>query len=369
MSIPFSNSPNDCFVKKLHPAPVCRIFLLVVFIVQNSLANDVPMIALADYGKLTTEQKLELFAYSPKLQMRNKQELAEALVLGMRDSDPNVRSNAVRMAAWSLVESQEIAKNSRNSRNSSILIQRETVKKITSLLIDYLGDQNIDIRSAAIMGVANSGSPNPVLETTLLRAFDRETHSDLKAEIIEQMSLAGYNSPTFQALLVEQARTTKEFKELDALVDACVRMRQRDVMSALLQRFIKEEPGIEVEQVSPLFETFGKEASAAADTLVRYAVNNPQARDLIQLQLDSLKREPKPPEPIRPFVDLIEIAAKEGKAAAKPVDAFPTSIAKTGAAEPAFANQSLTPTLQAAVVAVMIVAGCGLIWLLIRSRR
>jgi hypothetical protein len=216
-------------------------------------------------------------------------------------------------------------------------------------------------------------SPTDATEAVLLRSFEAEQNDELRADLLEAMKSASYQSDKFKRVLIERLDHAKE-RELEAIFAACAQLRITEALPALIARIGQE--GVPQVILLRSIADFGNAASEAKAKLERMiadpsSVNQVEARSV----LAALDVKAKAPTVQRPFVDLVATSSnpKSESANASAGVATPTKttspLPKAPAAKPSTASDKPTSSTPWGMVAVLIVAAIGLLWLLLKGRK
>lgn len=340
-------------------------FSIIAILTIITFAAQGQTIDISKYDALTVEQKVEFFGGMSKMRLQNETDFVKALVLGAADSNDAVRRRAAQRAAMSLVGLQQLAQS-----GQQVPVSPADLGELSKVLSSLLTTADVETRAAAVRGVVALGSPTNATEAMLLRTFAVEQNDELRADMVDAMKSAGYQSETFKRVLIERLDQAKE-RELEAIFAACAQLRISEALPALIARLGQQ--GVPQVILLRSIADFGNAASEAKAKLERLIADPSSAHQVeARTALAALAVEAKPPVMQRPFVDLVTTSSSSKDEVAKPSTGVATAT-KTTSSYPK-TRATPTPSVDPAsskpwsIIVVLIVAACGLMWLVLKRR-
>jgi hypothetical protein len=344
--------------------------LLQLFASLASMSATVQgqIIDLSKYDQLTTEQKTEFFGGMSKMRLQNESDFLKALTLGSQDASEVVRRRTAQRAAMSLLGLQQLVQAGRSAP-----ISPADVEALERSLKSLINDADRETRAAAVRAIAAVRAPSQSTELLLLGSLEVEEDEELRANLVETMTAAGYQSASFKQAIVNRIAKAGG-KELEALATSANRLHITEALPALIERI--GQPDTPQVLLLRSVGRFGNDASAAKSKL-EAIIADPASTNQVEAQsaLVALTAEPLPRQPTKPFVDLV--ASTTTQNTAPDVDAAPraptvessTSEAPEAKSTTSTPNKEPTSSTPWSVVAALIVAASGLLWLLLKGRK
>lgn len=345
------------------------VLSLLVLTSSGMQAQQQPQtVDISQYAGLNEAEKNALVGGMSNLRLQDETQMMKLLTLAAQDASESVRRKAVQRAALTLAGLQDMARAGRPAP-----VSPQDLEALVSVVKTRVKDADRETRAAAYRALAASAAPDATgLEPLLLDCLRYETDAEMRGALISALTNAGYQSEDFKRVIVERLAAAED-KEFEALAAAAGRLGLVEALPVLMDRLGK--PGTSQPLLLRALAAFGKLAQAAKPRIeVLLADPAFASPGEARTALAALEQEPRP-QVIARFVNLIPASSEK---AASPVTGVTGAQPATQASDRAGAGADAKAarnsadgtgsTLQLAVLAVMLAAGAGLIWLLLKSR-
>lgn len=296
------------------------LVLFALILVGSHAAGQEGPFSLGDVDKMNVEEKRQLFGTPMTRKLDDPSRLLDLYVRGLKDPDQLTQRKAVQSLGWFLLSLQDMRR-----EGTPIPMDFSRLAELQQLLSAKLSSPDAEMRGAAIQALVHTGAPNPQVESVLLARLAQEPNDELKAAVIDRMTVAGYSSNAFTQTVLNSllapsvdvrntaAKAVAEIKPVGALPRLSQALEQYPPSQFVIDAIARY--GAEALPYVPQLEKLAGNESVRGDLRdhARRAIEairnpNPQAQEPAQPKVGAValvdtKQAPAPAPPPAPAAD------------------------------------------------------------------
>jgi hypothetical protein len=129
--------------------------------------------------------------------LANQDDYIGVLADGVRDPSADVKVAAATKTAYAMLAFQKAKR-----EKQRLPVKVSEFSDLQKALFEALNDPDARVRAPASAALIHSSAPNRAIEQALLQRLAKETNPEIQVNLVKDMSLAGYESPGIESVLL-----------------------------------------------------------------------------------------------------------------------------------------------------------------------